>query len=76
MSRPSRVRSAGGSAPAMAMNVGRRSIVVAISAVSAPAGMRPGPHITVGTRMPPSQVVALAPRRGPADPACAVMFSR
>ena len=48
-------------------------MVVAISSVAVPAGMCPGPHITVGTRIPPSQVVAFAPRSGPADPACSVM---
>jgi hypothetical protein len=35
-----------------------------------PAGILPGHQKIVGTRMPPSKVAPLAPRRGPADPAC------
>ena len=48
--------------------VGSTSIVPINSLHSVPAGIRPGPHITQGTRWPPSNVVPLPSRSGPADP--------
>ena len=49
--------------------VGSRSIVMAGVAQTEPAGIFPGHHINVGSRQPPSNIVPLPSRNGPAVPA-------
>ena len=44
-------------------------MVMAGSLHTVPAGILPGHHITVGSRHPPSNMVPLPSRKGPADPA-------
>ena len=63
-SRPSKIRSCGASPPLSFAKVGRRSMVVAISSETEPPGTVPGHQATVGSRIPPSQVVPFRPRRG------------
>ena len=58
------IRSGGGAPPASFAKVGSKSIVVATSPDIVPVGIRPGQRMMQGTRNPPSQVLALPPRRG------------
>ena len=67
MSRPSITGSAGSWPPASDTNVGNRSIVPATASQLVPAGIRPGQQAIVGTRTPPSHVLPLLPRSGPAE---------
>ena len=66
-SMPSILRSLGNGLPVMAAIVGSRSMVPVSSSQTVPAGI-PGPRITYGTRWPPSKVVPLPSRNGPAEP--------
>ena len=70
MSLPSRIRSVGIAAPVIPAIVGNRSIAVTISSRTIPAAIRPGHRMTAGTRWPPSNVVPLPSRSGPAEPLC------
>src|SRR4051812_22540287 len=64
MSVPSILRSPGTCPPASLMNVGRMSISLVTASHDPPAGTFPGQSAIVGSRIPPSQVLALNPRRG------------
>ena len=68
MSLPSVLRSVGGVPPATVTNVGSTSMFPATASHTAPAGTFPGHHATVGSRIPPSQVVNLNPRSGVLSP--------
>ena len=48
--------------------LGSKSMVPINSSHTLPAGIREGPHITHGTLCPPSKVVPLPSRNGPAEP--------
>jgi hypothetical protein len=50
------------------VSVGNTSIVVAGSRRIEPAGICPGQRMMQGTRWPPSKVVPLPSRNGPAEP--------
>ena len=52
----------------IAAKLGSKSIVPINSSQTVFAGILEGPHITHGTRCPPSKVVPLPSRNGPADP--------
>ena len=68
-STPSIVRSAGSSAPASLAAVTNRSIAEPISVTTAGRTV-PGHQKIAGVRTPPSHVVPLPSRSGPADPPC------
>ena len=59
---PSMVRSVGTFAPVSFANEGNRSVVVAIASVLTPAGIVPGHHVRVGSRMCPSYFGPPLPR--------------
>ena len=61
--------------PAAAANVGIRSSWEKMSLLMVPGLMTPGQRITVGTRKPPSQLVAFSPRNGVMPPSGQVMTS-
>src|SRR5690348_10729438 len=64
MSLPSMRRSAGTDPPASFTNVGSTSRLAVTASQVAPAGILPGHQAIVGSRMPPSNVLALNPRNG------------
>ncbi len=68
ISRPSIFWSFGSSEFVRAAMVGRRSMVTQSLSQVVSAGMRPGAHMTQGTRCPPSKVVLFPARSGPAEP--------
>ena len=68
MSFPS-IGSSGSGAPARPAIVGRRSMVMAGSLTTVPAGIRPGQRATKGTPTPPSKDVPFPSRSGAAEPA-------
>ena len=67
MSMPSILFFLGRGLPVIAAMVGNTSIVPISSLQIVPAGI-PGPRIKQGTRCPPSKVVPLPSRNGPAEP--------
>ena len=54
--------------PAMSTRVGTQSSEANISFLTVPGLMTPGQRITIGARMPPSQVVSLPPLNGVVPP--------
>ncbi len=76
MSRPSMTGSEGTVPPASVTNVGRRSIVPATASQTLPGAILPGHQARVGTRTPPSHVLPLPPRNGPALPPSAPLMSQ
>src|SRR5215471_3752212 len=61
--------------PAMLTNVGTQSREAKMSFLTVPGLMTPGQRITIGARMPPSQVVSLPPLNGVVPPSGKVMVS-
>src|SRR5215510_2773753 len=61
--------------PAMSTNVGSQSSEAKMSFLTVPGLMTPGQRITIGARMPPSQVVSLPPLKGVVPPSGKVMVS-
>src|SRR6187401_2372661 len=61
--------------PAMSTRVGNQSRDANISFLTVPGLMTPGQRITIGARMPPSQVVSLPPLKGVVPPSGKVMVS-
>ena len=59
----------GSGAPASFARVGKMSMVMAGSRQTLPGGILPGQRMMHGSRTPPSQMVALPSRNGPAEPA-------
>ena len=67
---------AGTSAQAIFRQVGSTSMVPATAPHTLPGAILPGHHASVGTRTPPSQVVPLPPRKGPALPPSGPLMSQ
>lgn len=65
---PSYGRSFGMTAPDRKAKVGKKSSTDPTSMQTRPEGSRPGHHATAGSRIPPSHVSPLAPRRWPGLP--------
>src|SRR5262249_12798593 len=61
--------------PAMLTNVGSQSRDANISFLTVPGLITPGQRITIGARMPPSQVVSFPPLKGVVPPSGKVMIS-
>src|SRR6185503_4977940 len=61
--------------PAISTSVGSQSSEAKISFLTVPGLMTPGQRITIGARMPPSQVVSLPPLNGVVPPSGKVMVS-
>src|SRR5262244_2791523 len=61
--------------PAMFTNVGSQSREANISFLTVPGLITPGQRISIGARMPPSQVVSLPPLKGVVPPSGKVMVS-
>src|SRR5215469_5420723 len=61
--------------PAMLTNVGTQSREANISFLTVPGLITPGQRITIGARMPPSQVVSFPPLKGVVPPSGKVMVS-
>src|SRR5215475_4697098 len=61
--------------PAMSTNVGSQSREAKMSFLTVPGLMTPGQRITIGARMPPSQVVSLPPLNGVVPPSGKVTVS-
>ena len=61
--------------PAAARNVGMRSSWAHSSLMMVPGSKTPGQRMTMGTRKPPSQLVAFSPRKGVAPPSGQVITS-
>ena len=56
-------------APISFARVGSKSMLIARSSLTRPAGMWPGQRAMNGTRVPPSHAVVLPSRSGSAEPA-------
>src|SRR5213592_1268396 len=61
--------------PAMLTSVGTQSSAANISFLTVPGLMTPGQRITIGARMPPSQVVSFPPLKGVVPPSGKVSVS-
>src|ERR1700745_1086758 len=61
--------------PAMSTKVGSQSREANISFLTVPGLITPGQRISIGARMPPSQVVSLPPLKGVVPPSGKVMVS-
>ena len=72
---PSRHFSTMSGSPAAATKVGSRSSWAHISLFTVPGSMTPGQRMSMGTRKPPSQLVAFSPRNGVAPPSGQVITS-
>src|SRR4051794_34415700 len=68
MSWPSILLSVGVLPPASFTNVGRKSMLPTTASQALLAAILPGHQAIVGSRTPPSQVLPLPPRSGPASP--------
>src|SRR5215203_6288494 len=61
--------------PAISTSVGSQSSAANISFLTVPGLMTPGQRITIGARMPPSQVLSLPPLKGVVPPSGKVIVS-
>ena len=68
MSLPSMMRSVGAVPPDRFAKVRMKSMVPTTASLTWPLGIRAGHCMTQGSRMPPSKVVPLPSRNGPAEP--------